>query len=207
MAKKSSSKQWLREHFTDPYVKQAQQEGYRSRSVYKLKELQERDYLFKPGMTVIDLGAAPGGWCQYVVDLIKPHGKLIAIDLLPMEPLPGVQFIQGDFASDEILNKLLELVSGKKIDWIISDMAPNMSGNESVDIPRSMYLNELALDFAKKVLLPTGGFLIKVFQGEGFDSFLFDIKQYFQKVAIRKPKASRGRSREVYILARGIKGE
>jgi 23S rRNA (uridine2552-2'-O)-methyltransferase len=205
MATKGGSRRWLREHFSDPYVKQAQQEGYRSRAVYKLLEIQERDRLFKPGMTVIDLGAAPGGWSQLVVKLIKPKGRLIALDLLPMDPIPGVEFIQGDFSDDAVLATLCATLSSAKADWVISDMAPNMSGNESVDVPRSMYLTELALDFALKTLRQEGGFLIKVFQGEGFDKLLVEIKRKFISVVIRKPKASRGRSREVYILAKGLK--
>lgn len=206
MANKSdSSRRWLKEHFTDPYVKRAQQEGYRSRAVYKLLELQERYHLFKPGMTVIDLGAAPGGWSQLVIKYVQAKGRIIALDLLPMDPIPGVQFIQGDFSDDAVLQSLLQELSSAKPDWVISDIAPNMSGNESVDIPRSMYLAELALDFALKTLKPEGGFLIKVFQGEGFDALLAEIKRNFTKVVIRKPKASRDRSREVYILAKGLK--
>lgn len=206
MANKSdSSRRWLKEHFTDPYVKRAQQEGYRSRAVYKLLELQERYHLFKPGMTVIDLGAAPGGWSQLVIKYVQSKGRIIALDLLPMEPIPGVQFIQGDFSDDAVLQSLLQELSSAKPDWVISDIAPNMSGNESVDIPRSMYLAELALDFALKTLKPQGGFLIKVFQGEGFDALLAEIKRNFTKVVIRKPKASRDRSREIYILAKGLK--
>lgn len=199
-----SSRRWLKEHFSDPYVKQAQQMGYRSRAVFKLLEIQERDKLFKPGMTVIDLGAAPGGWCQVVAPLIKP-GKIIALDLLPMDPIEGVEFIQGDFSDDAVLQQLTDVLSAGKADWVLSDMAPNMSGNEGIDIPRSMYLSELALDFALKVLNPKGGFLIKVFQGEGFDALLADMKRQFKMVATRKPKASRGRSREIYILARELR--
>lgn len=206
MAKKSdSSRRWLKEHFTDPYVKQAQKEGYRSRAVYKLLEIQQRGRLFKPGMTVVDLGAAPGGWAQLVTQFIRPNGRIIALDLLPMDPIEGVEFIQGDFSDEAVLHTLQEKLSDKKVDWVISDMAPNMSGYESVDIPRSVYLSELALDFALQVLQPTGGFLIKVFQGEGFDALLADIKRKFKSVAIRKPKASRDRSREVYILARELR--
>lgn len=207
MASKSS-RRWLKEHFSDTYVKQAQQAGYRSRAVFKLLEIQERDRLFKPGMTVVDLGAAPGGWSQVVSELIRP-GKIIALDLLPMDPIEGVDFIQGDFSDDAILQVLLNKLEANKtekvVDWVISDMAPNMSGNESIDIPRAMYLAELALDFALKVLKQEGGFLIKVFQGEGFDALLAEIKRNFKSVAIRKPKASRGRSREVYLLAKGRK--
>lgn len=206
MAKRSdSSRRWLKEHFTDPYVKQAQQAGYRSRAVYKLLEIHERDRLFKPGMTVVDLGAAPGGWSQVLAQLVKPNGHVLAMDILPMEPVEGVDFIQGDFADDEVLASLLTNMGENKADWVVCDIAPNMSGNESVDLPRSMYLAELALDFALRVLNTKGGFLIKVFQGEGFDAFYADIKRRFKVVATRKPKASRGRSREIYILARELR--
>ncbi|MBV9575075.1 MAG: 23S rRNA (uridine(2552)-2'-O)-methyltransferase RlmE [Gammaproteobacteria bacterium] len=204
-SKSKSSRRWLKEHFSDPYVKQAQEAGYRSRAVFKLLEIQERDYLFKPGMTVIDLGAAPGGWSQLVTKLVKPHGRVIALDLLPMDPLDGVEFIQGDFSDETVLQALLEKLSQKNnlaVDWVISDIAPNMSGNESIDMPRSMYLCELVLDFALHVEKLKGGLLMKVFQGEGFDSLLAQIKRHFSSVVIRKPKASRGRSREVYILAK-----
>lgn len=202
MATKGSSKRWLREHFTDPYVKQAQQEGYRSRAVYKLLELHERYHLFKPGMTVIDLGAAPGGWSQLVTKLIQPRGRMMALDILPMEGLPGVEFLQGDFTDDAVLQTLMQRLNGAKVDWVLSDMAPNMSGNKSVDMPRAMYLAEIALDFTRQVLSAKGGFLIKVFQAEGVDAFLLDIKKQFKSVIVRKPKASRDRSREVYVLAR-----
>lgn len=206
MAKRTeSSRRWLREHFNDPYVKQAQKEGYRSRAVYKLLEMHERYKLFKPGMSVVDLGAAPGGWSQVVAKLIKPKGQIIALDLLPIEPIPGVDFIQGDFSDEAVLATLQERLPSPKVDWVLSDIAPNMSGNESVDMPRSMYLCELALDFALQTLKPEGGFLIKVFQGAGFDALLSDIKRSFKTVVIRKPKASRDRSREVYILAREFK--
>ncbi len=200
-----SSRRWLKEHFSDPYVKQAQQTGYRSRAVYKLLELQQRYHLFKPGMTVIDLGAAPGAWSQLLATLIQPGGRVIALDLLPMQPIKDVEFIQGDFTDDDVLYGLLQQLSSSKTDWVISDMAPNISGNESIDIPRIMYLAELALDFALKVLKQGGGFLVKVFQGEGFDELLVEMRKNFKEVAIRKPKASRGRSREVYILARDFK--
>lgn len=207
MAKKTSksSRMWLREHFTDPYVKQAQKEGYRSRAVYKLLELQEKYHLFKPGMTIVDLGAAPGGWCQLVVKLIKPGGRIIAMDILPMEDIAGVEFIQGDFSDENIVQSLQSQLASGKADWVLSDMAPNMSGNDSIDMPRSMYLSELALDFALQVLNANGGFLIKVFQGAGFDEFLAEIRRQFKRVIIRKPKASRDRSREIYILAQELK--
>lgn len=196
-----SSRRWLKEHFSDTYVKQAQQAGYRSRAVYKLLELQERDKLFKSGMTIVDLGAAPGGWSQVLVELVGTKGRVIALDILPMDPIPGVEFIQADFTDDTCLNLLFERLGSATVDWVISDMAPNISGIDSVDQPRSIYLAELTLDFASKIM-PTQGVLIKVFQGEGFDEFLKQIRQQYSKILIRKPKASRGRSREVYILAR-----
>ena len=197
-----SSRRWLKEHFNDPYVKRAQQEGYRSRAIYKLQEINERDRLFKPGMTIVDLGAAPGGWSQLLVKLVKPKGKVIALDILAMEPIPDVEFILGDFSDDAVAEDLLARLDGAKVDWVLSDISPNMSGNDSIDMQRSLYLAELALDFALKVLRPEGGLLIKAFQGAGFDAYLAEIKKQFQKTVIRKPKASRSRSREVYILAR-----
>jgi 23S rRNA (uridine2552-2'-O)-methyltransferase len=197
-----SSRSWLHEHFSDPYVKMAQQAGLRSRAVYKLQEIHERDKLFKPGMTVIDLGAAPGGWSELVVKLVGKQGRLIALDILPMEPIPGVEFIQGDFREDELLQNVLQRIDGTKVDWVISDMAPNFSGIDSVDLPRVIALAELALDFALRVLQAQGGLLIKVFQGEGFDAFLAEVRRSFKKVVVRKPKASRSRSNEVYILAK-----
>jgi len=202
MPTSKSSRRWLQEHFSDSYVKQAQQDGYRARSVYKLLELQERDKLFKPGMTIVDLGAAPGGWSQILVKAVGKQGKVIALDILPMEPLPGVEFIQGDFREESVLQQLLMAIGDDTVNWVVSDMAPNMSGIDSVDQPNSMYLAELAFELASQVLGDKGGFLVKVFQGEGFDKFLVDIRRHFKKVVIRKPKASRGRSREVYIVAR-----
>lgn len=201
MPTKGSSRRWLKEHFSDTYVKQAQQAGYRSRAVFKLQELQERDKLFRPGMTIVDLGASPGGWSQLLIDYVGSKGKVYALDILPMDPIPGVEFIQGDFSDEKSAQALLERV-GKTVDWVVSDIAPNLSGIDSVDQPRSIYLAELALDFAKQVLHAQGGFLVKVFQGEGFDTFLKEVRQTFKKVVIRKPKASRGRSREVYLLGR-----
>lgn len=200
-----SSRRWLKEHFTDPYVKRAQQAGYRSRAVFKLLEIEEKYRLFRPGMVVVDLGAAPGGWSQIVSKLVKPTGQVIALDLLPIEPIDGVDIIQGDFTDDEVATDLLTRLAPAKVHWVISDMAPNMSGNEIIDIPRSMYLAELALDFALQVLQKDGGFLIKAFQGEGFDAFLATVRREFTSVAICKPKASRGRSREIFVLARGKK--
>ncbi|HSW69041.1 MAG TPA: 23S rRNA (uridine(2552)-2'-O)-methyltransferase RlmE [Gammaproteobacteria bacterium] len=197
-----SSRRWLREHFSDPYVKRAQQEGYRSRAVYKLLELQERDKLFKPGMTVIDLGAAPGSWSQVITKWVGKKGRVIALDILPMEPLLGVEFIKGDFADPTVLNELLQHLGDAKSDWVVSDMAPNLTGINSVDQPRSIELAELALDLANQVLHDEGSLLVKVFQGVGFDEFLIELRRHFKKVIIRKPKASRDRSNEVYLLAR-----
>jgi 23S rRNA (uridine2552-2'-O)-methyltransferase len=203
--KSSSSRRWLREHFSDTYVKQAQQAGYRSRAVYKLLEMQERDKLFKPGMIVVDLGAAPGGWSQVVKECLGQKGQIIALDILPMEPIDGVEFIQGDFAQQQVLDELLLKLGDKKVDWVLSDMAPNLSGIDSVDQPRSIELAELAFDLAQRILTKNGSFLVKVFQGSGFDEYLIQVRNYFNKVIIRKPKASRGRSREIYLLARGTK--
>lgn len=202
MTRKKSSQRWLSEHFRDPYVKQAQQKGYRSRAVYKLMELQERDKLFKPGMVIIDLGASPGGWSQYLSEILGSKGTLIGLDVLEMEPIPNVKFILGDFTEEVTLSELLKSLDGKQADWVLSDMAPNLSGIDSVDQPRSIYLAELALELALKVLGPKGGLLMKVFQGEGFEQLVAQIRQSFKKVVIRKPKASRGRSSEVYVLAR-----
>lgn len=201
MASKSS-RRWLREHFSDPYVKKAHQAGLRSRAVYKLQEIVERDKLFKSGMIVIDLGSAPGSWSELVVKCVGKMGRVIAMDILPMEPIEGVEFIQGDFNDEAVLKQLLDKIGHTKVDWVISDIAPNMSGVDSVDQARSMAIAELALDFALQVISDSGGFLIKIFQGEGFDAYLVQLKKHFKKVVIRKPKASRGRSREVYILAK-----
>jgi 23S rRNA (uridine2552-2'-O)-methyltransferase len=200
-----SSSRWLQEHFSDRYVIQAQKKGLRSRAWFKLDEIQQNDKLFKPGMTVVDLGAAPGGWSQYVVTQIGGKGRVIACDLLPMDPIVGVDFLQGDFRDERILKALLERVGDKKVQVVMSDMAPNMSGTPAVDIPKSMYLVELALEMCRDVLTPGGSFLVKVFQGDGFDEYLREIRSLFTKVKIRKPDASRARSREVYIVATGRK--
>ncbi|WDY58683.1 23S rRNA (uridine(2552)-2'-O)-methyltransferase RlmE [Pseudomonas sp. PSKL.D1] len=201
-----SSANWLREHFNDPFVKQAQKDGYRSRASYKLLEIQERDKLIRPGMSVIDLGAAPGGWSQVTSRLIGGQGRLIASDILEMDSIADVTFIQGDFTHDEVLQRILEAVGDSHVDLVISDMAPNMSGTPAVDIPRAMFLCELALDLASRVLKPGGDFLIKIFQGEGFDVYLKDVRSKFDKVQMRKPSSSRDRSREQYLLGRGFKG-
>ncbi|AGA75477.1 23S rRNA (uridine(2552)-2'-O)-methyltransferase RlmE [Pseudomonas plecoglossicida] len=201
-----SSANWLREHFNDPFVKQAQKDGYRSRASYKLLEIQEKDRLIRPGMSVIDLGAAPGGWSQVTSRLIGGQGRLIASDILEMDSIPDVTFIQGDFTQDEVLQRILEAVGDSHVDLVISDMAPNMSGTPAVDMPRAMFLCELALDLATRVLKPGGDFLIKIFQGEGFDVYLKDVRSKFDKVQMRKPSSSRDRSREQYLLGRGFKG-
>ncbi|MFK4233568.1 23S rRNA (uridine(2552)-2'-O)-methyltransferase RlmE [Pseudomonas guariconensis] len=207
MAQRSkSSHNWLREHFNDPFVKQAQKDGYRSRASYKLLEIQEKDKLIRPGMSVIDLGAAPGGWSQVTSRLIGGQGRLIASDILEMDSIPDVTFIQGDFTQDEVLQQILEAVGDSHVDLVISDMAPNMSGTPAVDMPRAMFLCELALDLACRVLRPGGDFLIKIFQGEGFDQYLKDVRSRFDKVQMRKPSSSRDRSREQYLLGRGFKG-
>lgn len=206
MARSKSSTRWLREHFTDEYVKRAQQEGYRSRSVYKLLEIQEKDRLLRPGLTVVDLGAAPGGWSQLATRLAGGQGRVIALDILPMEPLPGVQFIKGDFRETAVLDQLLAALEGRTVDLVLSDMAPNTSGIKAVDQPSSLYLAELALDFASQRLRSGGDFLVKAFQGEGFDNFFKVLRTGFTTVAPRKPRASRPRSAEQYLLARNYRG-
>ncbi|MEZ5543111.1 MAG: 23S rRNA (uridine(2552)-2'-O)-methyltransferase RlmE [Pseudomonadota bacterium] len=206
MGRSKSSHNWLKSHFDDEFVKRAQREGYRSRAVYKLDEIQRRDRILKPGACIVDLGAAPGGWSQYAQRLLAGRGRLLALDILPMEPLPGVEFIQGDFREDDVFELLLSMLGGTPVDLVMSDMAPNISGMEAVDIPRSMYLVELAVDFADRVLAPGGNLLVKAFQGEGFDSVLDAVRGKYDKVLIRKPKASRSRSREVYVLAQGHRG-
>ncbi len=202
MARSKSSNRWLQEHFKDPYVKRAQQQGYRSRAVYKLLELQQRDKLIKPGMTVVDLGASPGGWSQLVQQLAGDKGRVIALDILPMTPISGVFFIQGDFQDQEIVNQLLQEVGPEGVDLVISDMAPNMSGMASVDQPKMIYLAELTLSVAQQILRPGGSLLLKIFQGSGFDDFLRSLRAKFKPVVIRKPDASRSRSAEVYLLAK-----
>ncbi|QKX15938.1 23S rRNA (uridine(2552)-2'-O)-methyltransferase RlmE [Microbulbifer sp. YPW1] len=206
MARSKSSHRWLREHFNDHYVKQSQKEGYRSRASYKLQELQDKDRLIKPGMTVVDLGAAPGGWSQVAAELVGHKGRVLASDILPMDALAGVDFVQGDFTEEEVFNELLEKLGEDRADLVISDMAPNMSGVRAVDQPASMYLVELAVDMARQVLKPGGGFVAKVFQGEGFDELIRDLRSQYQTLVTRKPGASRPRSREVYLVAKGFKG-
>lgn len=206
MSRSKSSGSWLREHFDDEFVKQSQKDGYRSRAVYKLKEIDDKDKLIKSGSVVIDLGAAPGGWSQYVARKLKGKGRILALDILPMEPLDDVEFIQGDFLDENVLNQLLEQLGDDRPDLVISDMAPNMSGMQVVDTPRAMYMADLALDLSQQVLKPGGGLLVKLFQGEGFDDYLNSLKQHFSRLVMRKPKASRNRSREIYALATGFRG-
>ena len=202
MARSKSSKRWLTEHFDDPYVKLAQQKGMRSRSAFKLLELQDKYQLIKAGMTVVDLGAAPGGWCQLFQSLVGEKGRVVGLDILPMEPLHGVQFIHGDFTEDEPLRELVEALDGQAVDLVLSDMAPNMSGMATIDQAKAMYLAELALEFVRSHLKPGGDFVVKLFQGEDFDTYVREVRSLFRKVQVRKPKASRPRSREVYLLAR-----
>ncbi len=203
MKPSKTSKQWMREHINDPFVQLAQKDGYRSRAAYKLLEINEKDQLLKPGMVVVDLGATPGGWSQVAARIVGRSGKVIGLDLLPLDPLAGVEFIQGDFRDDAVLAQLENLLRGKPVGLVISDMAPNISGVASADQARAMYLAELAMDFAVQQLEPNGSFLVKVFQGEGFESYLKLMRSRFMKVATRKPRASRDRSSELYLLGTG----
>ncbi|GGD75690.1 ribosomal RNA large subunit methyltransferase E [Lacimicrobium alkaliphilum] len=195
----------MKEHFDDPYVQKAQKQGWRSRAVFKLEQIQQKDRLIKPAMTVVDLGAAPGGWSQLSAQLVGDKGQVIACDILPMEPLPGVDFLQGDFREEAVIDALLNRIGGNNVDVVLSDMAPNMSGNNAVDQARSMYLVELAMDMCRQVLKPNGSFAVKVFQGEGFDEFFVQMRQAFKNIKTRKPDSSRARSREVYLVATGFK--
>ncbi|ROR98650.1 23S rRNA Um-2552 2'-O-methyltransferase [Sinobacterium caligoides] len=200
-----TSKAWQKEHFDDEYVKEAKRLGYRSRACFKLLELQEKDRLVHLGGTVVDLGSAPGGWSQVAVEVVGDHGRVIASDILPMDSLAGVDFVEGDFTEDAVFEKILAVINNSPVDLVISDMAPNMSGMAAVDQPKSMYLVELALDMAKSVLKPGGNYAVKVFQGEGFDQYLAECRKTFKTVLIRKPKSSRARSKEVYIVGKGFK--
>ena len=206
MKLKPSSKAWMHEHINDEFVKRAQKEGYRARAAYKLTEIDDKDKLIKPGMVIVDLGATPGSWSQVVVQRLKGQGRVIALDLLEMDPINGVEFIQGDFREESILKLLEEKLNNKKVDLVIADMAPNISGITIVDQAGAAYLTELALAFSKEWLKPSGNFLVKVFIGEGFDAILQSMRLMFDKVVTRKPKASRGRSNEVYLLGLGRKG-
>ena len=205
MARSKTSAAWMKEHVDDIYVKRAQQDGYRSRASYKLIEIDEKDDLFRTGMTVVDLGAAPGGWSQVAVQRVGDGGRVLASDILPMDAIAEVEFIQGDFTEQDVFDSLMGAIGNQKVGLVISDMAPNMSGMSSIDQPGAMYLVELALDMASQILPKGGDFVAKVFQGEGFDEYLASCKAMFSKVVIRKPKASRDRSREVYIVCKGRK--
>tara|TARA_B110001469_G_scaffold11764_1_gene11881 strand:- start:2724 stop:3353 length:630 start_codon:yes stop_codon:yes gene_type:complete len=208
MAKKklsNSSMKWMQEHFEDEFVKKAQKLGLRSRAVFKLEEINNKDKLIKPGMTVVDLGAAPGGWSEYAVKVVGDKGQVIACDILPMDSIAGVDFLEGDFREEVVLNALLNRIDGKNIDIVMSDMAANMTGNESADSARSMYLVELALAMCNDVLKKNGSFVVKVFQGDGFEQFMKDLRADFKTVKTRKPESSRARSREVYLVATGFK--
>jgi 23S rRNA (uridine2552-2'-O)-methyltransferase len=203
MAKTKSSRRWLDRHFADTYVKRAQQEGYRSRAAYKLLEIQEKDGILKPGVRVLDLGAAPGGWSQVAAQIVRPKGLVFAFDILPMEPVLGVTFIQGDFREDEPLARLRQALDGDAVDVLLSDMAPNMSGNRAVDQPRMMLLCELVLDLARQALKPSGSLVVKTRQGAGFEAFHKELHTTFKRVATRKPRSSRPRNRELYLVATG----
>jgi 23S rRNA (uridine2552-2'-O)-methyltransferase len=200
-----SSQRWLKEHFDDKFVQKAQKLGMRSRAGFKIEEIQQKDDLIKSAMTVVDLGAAPGGWSQYVAKVVGEDGLVIACDILPMDSLAGVSFLQGDFREENVLNELLNKIGGKNVDIVMSDMAPNMSGNDAIDQAKSMYLVELSLDMCHQVLKKNGSFVVKVFMGEGFESFMKDIQNAFKTVKTRKPESSRARSREVYLVATGYK--
>lgn len=204
MARSKSSAKWLKEHFSDPYVQKAQAEGLRSRAAYKLDELIQRDLQLKPGMVIVDLGAAPGGWCQMLARRLGGKARIVAMDLLPMPSIPGVAFIQGDFREETALRDLEACLQGQAVDLVLSDMAPNMSGITDVDQARSMELVELARDFAERHLKKGGSFLVKLFQGVGFDAYVKDLRRRYEKVTMRKPKASRLRSNEVYALGSGF---
>ena len=206
MAKpRGSGRSWIERQERDPYVQQARRDGWRSRAVYKLLQIDEKERLLKKGMVVVDLGAAPGGWSQYVTEKLKGDVRIIAIDLLPMDSLPSVEFVQGDFTEDEVLQTLREALGEDAVSLVISDMAPNISGQRAVDQPRAMYLAELALDFCKEVLGPGGDFVCKLFQGEGIDEYIAEARRAFERVKVMKPKASRPGSREVYLVARNYR--
>jgi len=204
VARSKSSSEWLKEHHDDKYVNQSKQDGYRSRACYKLIEIQEKDNLIKPGMTVVDLGSAPGGWSQVAVKYVGDHGRVLASDILHMDAIAGVHFIKGDFTEDAVYQSLLDYLGNDKADLVISDMAPNMSGMAAIDQPKSMYLIELAFEMAQNTLKPNGAFVAKIFHGEGFDDYIKTLRQQFKKVVIRKPDSSRARSKETYVIATGF---
>ena len=202
---KSKNRTWIKQHVTDPYVVQSQRDGYRSRASYKLLEIIEKTRLIKPGMTVVDLGSAPGGWSQVAAKKVGHQGSVVAVDILPMNPIAGVDFIQGDFTEEEILAELLKTIGNKPVDLVISDMAPNLTGMKAVDQPAVVYLAELAVDLAQQVLTKNGIFIAKLFQGEGFDEFVRITRKVFNVVNLKKPDASRSKSREVYLVAKGLR--
>ena len=202
---KSKNRSWIKQHVNDPYVLQSQRDGYRSRASYKLLEIIGKERLIRPGMTVVDLGAAPGGWSQVAMELVGHEGRVHAVDLLPMDGIAGVDFIQGDFTEEPILQQLMALIDNRPVDLVISDMAPNLTGSKAVDQPQVIYLVELAVDLATQVLKPDGVFIAKLFQGEGFDEFVRQVRTLFNTVSMRKPDASRSKSREVYMVAKGLK--
>ena len=204
---KSKNRSWIKQHVNDPYVKQSQRDGYRSRASYKLLEIVEKDRLIRSGMTVVDLGSAPGGWCQVASRLVGHDGRVHALDILPMDPIAGVDFIQGDFTEDAIFTQLIDLIGSRAVDLVISDIAPNLSGNKAVDQPAMIYLAELGVDLANRVLSKNGVFIAKLFQGQGFDPFVQQVRTLFNGVSIIKPDASRSRSREVYLVAKGLKAK
>ena len=206
MARSKSSKRWLKEHHEDSFVQKARDEGYRSRAVYKLAEILEKDNVLKPGQSVLDLGAAPGGWSEYASQIVGDRGRVVATDILEMAPVAGVEFLQGDFTEQETLDRLTDLLGDEQIDLVLSDMAPNLSGVDSVDQPRAMYLAELAFDLARQYLRTNGVFIVKVFQGEGFEELIAQLRLAFKSVKFRKPDASRARSREIYAVCVGLKG-
>jgi len=205
VAKKGSSRRWMHEHLNDEYVKKAQKEGYRSRAVYKLLEIIEKNQIINKGDRILDLGAAPGGWSQVARKIVGKSGQVIASDILSIEEISGVNFLQGDFTEQSVYDELITLTEGSSIDIVLSDMAPNMSGQLSVDQPKSIYLAELAIDLAVKTLSKNGHFIVKIFQGDGFDDYVKNARKVFKKVSIIKPKASRSRSKEVYLLASQLK--
>lgn len=204
---KSKNRSWIKQHVNDPYVKQSQRDGYRSRASYKLLEIVEKDRLIRSGMTVVDLGSAPGGWSQVASRLVGHDGRVHALDILPMDPIAGVDFIQGDFTEDAIFTQLIDLIGNRAVDLVISDIAPNLSGNKAVDQPAMIYLAELGVDLANRVLSNNGVFIAKLFQGQGFDPFVQQVRTLFNGVSIIKPDASRSRSREVYLVAKGLKAK
>jgi len=200
-----ANKRWIREHIKDPFVKKAQVDGFASRAAYKLIQMQEKHHFFKKGMTILELGAAPGGWTQAIKKYVGENGRIITLDLLPMKKIPHVTFIQGDFTDDKTFEKLLSILNNRKVDAVLSDMAPNLSGQKSIDQPRIIYLLELALDCAQKVLKPKGTFLFKIFHGPGSEEFVKTLRPHFQSVKWQKPEASKSKSSEVYVLAQGFK--